>query len=100
MDVAHHQGNGALSAALRLALARQAVSLFGGDAVEQVLKIAFKTVDPERSPTGGEIGLGYLLDCLRSGTIHTWIISCGAHPAMFRRPKRGKRTGQKSGDAT
>src|ERR1035437_3769706 len=75
MDVAHPQGNGALFAALRLAFARQAVSFFGRDAVEQVLEIAFKAVDPELSPAGGEIGLGYLLDSLHSRTTHITIIA-------------------------
>ncbi len=62
MDVAHHQRNRALGAFHCVA----AIGRNVGD--------AFKAVDAELSPAGGEVGLGYLLYGQAS---HISIISCG-----------------------
>ena len=74
MNIAHDEGDCGFLARLRLAPAIGAGSgPAGRSAIRRGSQLFFKPVDPELSPAGGEVGLGYLLDY---GMGHTSIISC------------------------
>jgi len=75
MNIAHDERHSFLLAPIDLALPPQLVGFIGRNSERQRFRVCLKSLDPEMSPTRGEVCLGYLLD-LR--TSHVPIISCTA----------------------